>query len=693
MTQRARKSRRRSRGSAGKKILIGFGVVLAILVVGVASVGAWVLNVWNSAPSIDTLKPIDQGETSSVYAADGSLLGYIEDDVIREPVNLKEVPKMLRQATVAIEDQGFFEHDGVDYDAIARAAVENIEAGEIRQGGSTITQQLVRNLYIANPDDTIERKIREAKLATELEEERTKGWILKQYLNTSPYGTNNGRTAIGVEAASQVYFSKHVSDLNLWEAALLAGMPQAPSQYNPLLSPGAAKARRNQVLRRMYDEGYITRDQKRSAVRRGFGLDRGYKYETIREPYFFTYVEQELIDRYGVNTVRQGGLEVHTTIQPGLQELAEQAAVNQAAVLGGPSVALASVDPTNGHIVAMGSSASFESSQYNLAAQGHRQPGSAFKPFVLTTALKQGIDPDSTYYSGASPTTLYPYGEYGEPWPVQNAEGGSAGTMSLTSATTGSVNVVYAKLGIDVGPENTAETAHDLGISSPLEGVAAEAIGGLGVGVSPLEMANAYATFASGGIHHDPTAVAKVEFPNGDVDEPDTEGEQVISDGIASEVTRILKTVLVSGTAAGLGVPGCPSAGKTGTTDLQADAWFVGYTTTLSTAVWVGYPGARVPMPGAYGGTYAAPAWNEFMTAATPTCDDFPEPTDIPELSSYESEYTSSPEPTYSYGSDYGAPAPTDTGTDTDTSTEPDTTDEGAYNTEQLQAGANPAGD
>jgi penicillin-binding protein 1A len=695
MTQRARKSRRRSRGSAGKKVLLGFGVLLILLLVGVASVGAWVLNVWNSAPSIDTLKPIDQGETSSVYAADGSLLGYIEDDVIREPVDLKEIPKTLRQATVAIEDEGFFEHDGVDYEAIVRAAVENVEAGEIRQGGSTITQQLVRNLYIADPDDTIERKIREAKLATELEEERTKGWILKQYLNTSPYGTNNGRTAVGVEAAAQVYFSKHVSDLNLWEAALIAGMPQAPSQYNPLLSPGAAKRRRNQVLRRMYAEGYITRHQKRNAVRRDFGLDRGYKYETIREPYFFAYVEQELIDRYGVNTVRQGGLEVHTTIQPGLQELAHQAAVNQAAVLGGPSVALASVDPSNGHIVAMASSASFESSQYNLAAQGHRQPGSAFKPFVLTTALKQGIDPDSTYYSGESPTTLYPYGEYGEAWPVNNAEGGSAGTMSLTSATTGSVNVIYAKLGIDVGPENTAETAHDLGIQTPLDGVAAEAIGGLTIGVSPLEMANAYATFASGGVRHDATAIAKVEFPNGEVDETEqSEGVRVISDGIAYEVTRILKTVLVSGTAAGLGVPGCPSAGKTGTTDLQADAWFVGYTPTLSTAVWVGYPGARVPMPGAYGGTYAAPAWNEFMTAATPTCDDFPEPTDIPELSSYTSEYTASPEPeTYDsdYDSDYSAPAPTDTGTDTDTSTD-EGTDSGAYNTEQFQAGADPAG-
>jgi penicillin-binding protein 1A len=690
MTQRARKSRRRSRGSAGKKILLGFGVVVLILLVGVASVGAWVLNVWNSAPSIDTLKPIDQGETSSIYAADGSLLGYIEDDVIREPVDLKEIPKSLRQATVAIEDEGFFEHDGVDYEAIVRAAVENVEAGEIRQGGSTITQQLVRNLYIADPDDTIERKIREAKLATELEQERTKGWILKQYLNTSPYGTNNGRTAVGVEAASQVYFSKHVSDLNLWEAALIAGMPQAPSQYNPLLSPGAAKARRNQVLRRMYAEGYITRHQKRNAVRRGFGLDRGYKYETIREPFFFAYVEQELLDRYGVNTVRQGGLEVHTTIQPGLQTAATTAVQNGVAPLGGPAGALVATDVTNGNILAMASSASFESFQYNLAAQGHRQPGSSFKPFALATAIKQGIDPDSTYYSGQSPVSLDIGAE--EPWEVNNSSEASSGTLSLTSATTNSTNVVYAQLGLDVGPENVAETAHELGIESPLDGYPAEVIGGLTVGVSPLDMSNAYATFANGGVHHPATAIATVEFPNGDVDEPETEDNRALTEGEAYEVTRILETVVDSGTGTAANYGCSDLAGKTGTTDENTDAWFIGYTPNISTAVWVGYPNDRTSLgSSAFGGTYSAPIWNEFMSQADPSCDSFPVPDDMPDLSSYTSEHTASPEPE-GYDSDsYGAPAPTDAGTDTDSSTD-DGADTGAYNTEQFQAGADPAG-
>ena len=675
MTQRARKSRRRSRGSAGKKILLGLAVVVGLLAIGVASVGAWVLDVWNSAPSIDTLKPIDRGETSVVYAANGSRLGYIQSDSIRTPVNLDEIPDKLQEATVAIEDENFYDHAGVDYSAVFRAAVKNVEAGKAVQGGSTITQQLVRNLYIANPQDTIERKIREAKLATELEDEHSKNWILDQYLNTASYGTNNGRSAIGVEAASQVYFSKHVSDLNLWEAALLAGLPQAPSEYNPFNSPNQAIERRNEVLRAMYEQGYISRHDEENALKHGLGLDRGYKYETIREPYFFDYVEQELIDRYGVNTVRQGGLSVYTTIDPNLQALAHQAVTDGAARLGGPSAAMVSIQPENGHILAMASSGTYEASQYNLAANGHRQPGSSFKPFVLTTALKEGIDPDSTYYDGTSPVTLNIEGSY-EPWVVNNAEPGG-GVMSITDATTNSVNAIYAQLDLDVGPENVAETAHSLGITSPLDGYPAEGIGGLRIGVSPLEMADAYATFSNGGVHHDATAISKVVFPNGDVDEPDQpEGKRVISEGIAYKVTEILKTVLESGTAAGEGVSGCPGAGKTGTTDDQTDAWFVGYTPTLSTAVWTGYPNARTSMgSSAFGGAYAAPIWHQFMQAATPTCRDFRAPAVMPHLTSYYSDHTASPEPqkpTYPYTTPSSGTTTTTDGTEETSPTGPD---------------------
>jgi penicillin-binding protein 1A len=284
MTQRARKRLRRSRGSAGKKILLAFGVLVAILGLGLASIGAWVLNVAASAPSIDELRPIDKGSISVILAADGSRLGYIRSDDIREPVSIEEIPSALEQATVAIEDENFREHDGVDYGAIIRAAVENVEAGEIRQGGSTITQQLVRNLYIADPEDTLERKIREAKLAQELEDERSKRWILEQYLNTASYGTVEGRTAIGVEAAARMYFSRPVDELNVPQAALLAGLPQAPSEYNPLLNPDGARERRNRVLQAMFDQGYLTAGEYENALQSGLDLKRGYRYTTVREP-------------------------------------------------------------------------------------------------------------------------------------------------------------------------------------------------------------------------------------------------------------------------------------------------------------------------------------------------------------------------------------------------------------------------
>ncbi len=682
MTSRARKRHRRSRnGSVGKKILLGLTVVLALAGIALAGVGFWVQDILASAPSVDELKPIDKGETSFIYAADGSRLGAIDADTVREPVDLKEVPDSLQHATVAIEDEHFYEHNGVDYSAIIRAAWKNIQAGKTVQGGSTITQQLARNLYIHDPQDDIKRKLIEAKLATELEDEHSKSWILDQYLNTASYGTNEGRTAVGVEAASQTYFNKHVSDLNLWEAALLAGLPQAPSEYNPFSSPARSLDRRNEVLRAMFQQGYISREQEQAAFSHGLGLERGYRYTTKRKPYFFDYVQQELIDRYGVNTVRQGGLKVYTSINPHLQDLAEQAVNAGAARLGGPSQALVSIDPTNGHIVAMASSGNYDTRQFNLAAQGHRQPGSSFKPFVLTTALKQGIDPDTTYYNGTSPVTLS-LCQYCDPWVVNNAEPGG-GTMSIADATTHSVNAVYAQLDVDVGPENVADTAHDLGITSPLDGIPAEGIGGLRIGVSPLEMADAYATFADGGIHHDATAIGRVIFPSGKVDEPEeAEGTRVISEGIAYDVTKILETVITEGTAAGYAGYGCPAAGKTGTTDDQTDAWFVGYTPKLSTAVWTGYPDARTSMGySAFGGPYSGPTWKDFMEQASPDCQHFTVPDSLPSLTTFYSDHTVSPK-SKTYG-----------GTSTSTDTTTTTTGDGAQGPDDAYApGIQPPG-
>jgi penicillin-binding protein 1A len=610
------------------------GAVLAAMAIAVVGVGAWALNIWNSTPALGTLKPIDEGSLSVVFAADGTRLGYIQSDTIRHPVESQKIPNLLKFATVAIEDEHFYEHGGVDPGAIVRAAVADVKAGEAVQGGSTITQQLVRNLYIAHPQDDLERKVEEAKLATEYEDRYTKDQILTKYLNTASYGTTDGRTAVGVQAAAETYFDKGVSKLDLAEAAMIAGLPQAPSQYNPFLNPTAALQRRNEVLLAMVDQGYIPQADYEQASREDLGLDRGHKYETIREPYFFDYVQQQLIDEYGVNTVRNGGLKVFTTINPALQAAANQAIQNRYSDPSGPASGLVSIDPSNGHIVAMASSSSFSTSQFNLAADAHRQPGSSFKPYVLAAALNQGMDPDSTYYSGASPKTLTIPG--GTSWTVNNAEGEGAGTMSVRDATVHSVNVVYAQLDLDVGPENVRKTAEDMGITTHLDAFPAEGIGGLRLGVTPLEQADAYATFAAGGVHHTATAIGRVVFPDGDTDEPGEEtSSRAFSDGVAYEATDILKGVITSGTGEAANI-GCPAAGKTGTTDDYTDAWFVGYTPRLSTAVWVGHPNARTSMgSGAFGGTLAAPVWHDYMeTARGSFCGDFPAPENPIEYSS-----------------------------------------------------------
>jgi penicillin-binding protein 1A len=376
----------------------------------------------------------------------------------------------------------------------------------------------------------------------------------------------------------------------------------------------------------MEQQGYISHSDYDQASQSGIGLNRGYKYEQIKQPYFFDYVQQKLIDRYGVNTVRNGGLKVYTTINPQLQADAQRA-VDSCAVCspgGGPAAALASVDATNGHILAMASTQAYSSSsQFNLAADAHRQPGSSFKPYVLATALSQGMNPDTTYYSGKSPITLTL--DDGTTWTVNNAEPGG-GTMSVRQATIDSVNVIFAQLDLDVGPDNVRSMAYKLGITTHLDAIPAEGIGGLRIGVTPLEQADAYSTFADGGVRHNATAIAKVAFPDGKTDVPDQgTATRAISDGIAHEVTDILKGVITQGTGAGYTDFGCPAAGKTGTSEGLSDAWFVGYTPQLSTAVWVGHPNSRLST--GFGGPTAGPIWRAYMEAAHGSyCGDFPQP-------------------------------------------------------------------
>jgi penicillin-binding protein 1A len=624
MSYRQRKSRRRSRHGARSKVLLALGVLATVVLIAVLSLAGYVLAIASGAPDLSELKPVDKGEISVVYAADGSRLGYVQSDILRRVVPWADIPVSLRRATVAIEDERFYKHKGVDINAIVRAGIKNLESGETVQGGSTITQQLVRALYIKDPKRNFARKIREAKLASELEDEHSKTWILENYLNSVPYGTVDGRTAIGAEAAAVTFFDKHARGLDLDEAALLAGLTQAPSQYNPFRNPQAAIERRNEVLEKMRDNGYISQAEYEDAAGQDLHLKRGRRYEQRREPYFFDYMQEQLIERYGVGVVRRGGLRIHTTIDPKMQDEARDAINQYYADPAGPSSAIVAVDPANGKIRAMASSGTYGERRFNLAAQGHRQPGSAFKTFVLTAAIRKGIDPDSTTYTSKPLNIDDPI--YGK-WEVKTFGNSYIGTVSLTRATLSSDNTVYAQLILDVGPKAVCETAKLLGITTKLDCYPAEGLGGLTRGVTTLEMADAYATLASGGIRHRPTGIERVVFPDGKSENlASSEGKRVLTDGQAYEVTKILKMNVQAGTGTAANY-GCPAAGKTGTTDEAKDAWFVGYTPELSAAVWVGYPDAGIAMPGAQGGTYAAPVWHAFMeTAHGDACDDFPLP-------------------------------------------------------------------
>jgi len=622
--------RQRRRGGVGAKLLLLGGGLLVVVAIAAIAVTSWVLDVAAEAPSLASCKPVDHRGNSVIYAADGSRLGRIASEEARVPVSIGRVPKSLQHATVAIEDQRFYEHGGVDPEGIARAALKNLEAGKTVEGGSTITQQLVRNLCIAHPARTLERKIVEAKLAIEYADRHSRREILGQYLNTASYGTIEGATAVGVGAAAQIYFSKPVWKLTLAQAALLAGLPQAPTEYNPVLNPRESLARRNQVLAKMAEEGYVTASQAAQARSRGLGLDLDRGFFDKRQPYFFDYVEQKLIDAYGVNAVRKGGLAVHTTLDPRLQGVGLEAMRSTLPYPEDPASALVSIDPRNGRIRAMASSSSYAQSEFNLAAQGHRQPGSTFKTFVLTTAIRQGIDPYSTYYTSRHLDLDLP--QWGH-WEVSTADEGYLGRVNLQQATVASDNTVFAQLDLDVGPKSVRTTAKSMGITSPLDGIPAEGLGGLRVGVSPLEMADAYATLAAGGIHRNPVAIERVVFPGGRVERPEKpEPRRVVSAPVAYQVWRLLHDNILegTGTAAYTGCPG--QGGKTGTTDRFTDAWFAGIQPNLASVVWVGYPQSNaIEMTAVhgitvYGGTFPAEIWHALYSGAEVPCEEFTAP-------------------------------------------------------------------
>jgi penicillin-binding protein 1A len=622
-SQRTRRRRRRS-GPRNKLLLTSLVIVAAVGIAGATLVG-WVVNTAASAPALHSLKERNVGANTEVLAADGSRLGFLQADDLSQPVSGKELPKVLKDATVAIEDERFFAHKGVDYEGIVRAAVKNFINRKTVQGGSTITMQLVRNLYTGEKAREglagYQRKIREAKLAEELENEHPKAWILNKYLNTVPYGTVDGQTAIGASAAARIYFDKPVGKLTLRQAALLAGLPQAPSAYGPFLHAEAAKRRRNEVLGKMADLGMITPERAQREKARPLGTKLGRYFRKKRESYVFDYVKQELIKEYGPE-VALSGLVVHTTIDLHKQEQARAAIATKMGDIG-PSSAVVTIDPKNGHILTMASSGKYDNSQFNLAAQGHRQPGSSFKTMALMTALRQGVDPDRTSYTSVSPTRIDDP-VCGPPFEIKTYGGTGGGRMSLRRATLASDNSVYIQLAADLGPDKIAQTARDLGIRTKLNGYCAESLGGLTLGVSPLEMATAYATIADGGYRNRPTIITRIEFPDGHSELPRrwrVRRTKAFSDGVTAKAAEILQQNIQGGTGTHANI-GCPAGGKTGTTDNNTDAWFVGFTPRLSTAVWVGYPNDRTQMSGLYfgrnvdGGTYPADIWGAYMREA-----------------------------------------------------------------------------
>jgi penicillin-binding protein 1A len=614
--RRAHRRRHRVKDRRKRRLKFFLVAILVFLLVLLAS-GVGAVAKFRSSCDLNKLRPVENGQNSFVYAANGSFLGSIPAEKNRTRVGLHSVSIWERKATVAIEDHRFYEHGGVDYQGIIRAAWSDLRAGHVVQGGSTIAQQLVRNLYISK-ERTFKRKIKEACLAIKLSRRWSKDRILSEYMNQVYYGNH----AYGIEAAAQTYFSKHARQLGLGQAALLAGLPQAPSAYDPFHRPAAALTRRDEVLRAMLRYGAITRPQYQQAVaQRKLRLKPGRLYTRIKEPYFFSYVRDQLIAEYGTNTVRSGGLRVYTTIDPRLQRAAVRAIKNTLYLRNDPASAVVSIAPATGAIRAMTAvTPGRTGNQFNLVAQARRQPGSTFKVFVLTAAIAQGMNPDSTYYTSAP--FHYQPDPYTPAWDVQTYDHTYAGSISVTSATLRSDNTVYAQLTLDVGPEKVAEMAHRLGVKSHLDVVPAMGLGA--DAISPLEEASAFATLAAGGIYSKPMAITKVVLANGKVDTDagwgNPQRKRVISDGVASEVTRILEMNIQEGTGVGAYF-GRPSAGKTGTTDNHADAWFSGYTPQLETTVWVGYPGGEIPMESVHGiavagGTFPATIWKLFMEAA-----------------------------------------------------------------------------
>ena len=619
-------------------------------------------------------KPTLESEFTRVFDAGGNQIALLREFDLSLPVNREDIPDVLEQAVMAVEDQRFYKHDGVDDRAVLRALWADITGGGYVEGASTITQQYVRQVYVGT-EKTLKRKLTEAALARRVEKQLPKEEILYRYLSRVYLGSGT----YGVGAAAQSYFRKPVRDLTLSEAALLAGLIRLPSVNEPRSNPSGAEAVRIHALQKMLEQGRISDGQfAEAAAQRVFLIEEAYTpdgpatvvhppvEQQATQPYYVDYVRKYLEAKYGQDRVYRGGLQVHTALDPALQKMAENAVAETLKGTSPPlEMALVSVDPRTGFVRALVGGRDFTRSQVNLALGGcasaapakdgepicvdgggtGRQPGSAFKPVTLAKALEKGIRPDRVY-SGPSSYT-FPNCR-GEGCTVQNVESSGYGSLTLRQATAYSVNTVYAQLIEDVGIKDTAEMAHRLGLTmiNP-EGKlpSGEDYGpSLTLGaaeVSPLDMAAAFGVFANRGMQFPHTPVVRIETTRGEVveDNRDRRPRRVLPGNVADTMNDILKAVVTSGTGTGASIDRPEgTAGKTGTSEDYGDAWFVGYTPQLSTAIWMGYSDSRKPLTNikgqarVYGGTFAAPTWKAYMTEVAKTMEltDFAKPGPLP---------------------------------------------------------------
>ena len=585
---------------------------LVICVICLMIMGASVLYGFSSLfapPNMDeTLIP---DAASQFYDINGNVIYTTLSEERRIPVNIDKIPKHVQRAFIAIEDNRFYEHGGIDYRGTARALVSTLSGREV-QGGSTITQQLAKNAFLTQ-ERSIIRKIKEAFIAKELEHKYTKDEILSMYLNRIYFGQG----AYGIESASMYYFDKHVQNLDIAEAATLAAIPKSPNYYNPFENPQESKKRQELVIDQMVKYGFINAEQAAQAKAKKMVYSTSHKVKSDPRGYFFDMISQKVIEEVGADALYKGGLKIYTTLDMDMQKAAENAMrhlpsyYTDGKKLTQPQMALAAVDPKTGYVKAMIGGRGQD--KFNRATLAVRQPGSAFKPFVYLTAMQNGFTPASIIEDKEE--------EFAKGWKPQNSDMKWHGKVSLRTALKRSFNVPTIKLAREVGVDKIVANAEKMGISTLVDSGAysdvnlAMALGGLSKGVNPLEMASAYGVLATNGLYSKPIALLKIVDREGKVlyqAKPQT--KRVIDATSAYLTTNMLEDVLVSGTAGGMGI-GRPAAGKTGTTDTNIDAWFVGYTPDLSTAVWVGDDNNK-PMQRMYGSGAPLSIWHDFMINA-----------------------------------------------------------------------------